>query len=56
MITLLKRFTNEEDGATMLEYAIMLALLGAAMVTSVSALASSVSGKFTSASATISGS
>ena len=56
MRALLKRFLYEEDGATMLEYAIMLALIGAALVTSVTALATSVSGKFTSVSTTISGS
>ncbi len=45
-----------EEGATMAEYAIMLALLGAALITSVSALSSSISTKFTSVSNTLSGS
>jgi Flp pilus assembly pilin Flp len=50
------RLYCEEDGATMLEYAIMLSLIGAALVASVTNLSNSVGGKFTSVSTTISGS
>jgi Flp pilus assembly pilin Flp len=56
MLVFLRRFACEDDGATMLEYAIMLALISAALVTAVSTLSNSVGGKFTSVSTTISGS
>lgn len=56
MSMLLRKFAVGEEGATMAEYAIMLALIGAALVTSVTALATSVGSKFTSVSTTVSGS
>ena len=56
MIRFLNRLVVNEDGATMLEYAIMLALISAALVTSVSALSSTLGTKFTSVSTTLSGS
>jgi pilus assembly protein Flp/PilA len=56
MIRFFDRLMVNEEGATMLEYAIMLSLIGAALVTSVTALSSAISGKFTSVSNTLSGS
>ena len=45
----------DEDGATMVEYALMVALIGAAMVTVVTSLGSSVSGLFSTVSTTLNG-
>ena len=56
MNDLLKRLAGEQDGATMVEYALMVALIGAALVTVVTALGTAISGKFTSVSTTIGGS
>jgi Flp pilus assembly pilin Flp len=53
MAHLLKRLAAGEDGATMVEYAIMLSLIGAALVTTITALSSSVGDKFTSVGTTI---
>ena len=55
MINFLKQFATDEDGATMVEYALMVALIGAALVTVVTTLGSSISTKFSSVSTTISG-
>jgi pilus assembly protein Flp/PilA len=55
MKMVLKDFSSGEDGATMVEYALMVALIGAALVTVVTTLKTSISGKFTSISNTISG-
>jgi pilus assembly protein Flp/PilA len=56
MIKFAKQLVAGEDGATMVEYALMVALIGAALVTVVTTLGTSISGKFTSVSTTISGS
>ncbi len=45
-----------EDGATMVEYALMVALIAAALVAVVTSLGSSIRTKFTSVSSTIGGS
>jgi pilus assembly protein Flp/PilA len=50
------QFMINEDGATMVEYAIMLALIGAALVASLTALSTAISGKFTTVSSAVSGS
>lgn len=46
MRNFLNRLMTEEDGATMVEYALMVALIAAAAVTAVTALGTSISGKF----------
>ena len=56
MIKLVKQLMAGEEGATMVEYALMVALIGAALVTVVTTLGSSISTKFSSVSSTISGS
>jgi pilus assembly protein Flp/PilA len=45
-----------EDGATMVEYALMVALIGAALVTIVSTLGTTIGTSFTSVSNTVSAS
>jgi Flp pilus assembly pilin Flp len=55
MIKFAKQLFAGEEGATMVEYALMVALIGAALVTVVSTLSTSISGKFTSVSTTIGG-
>jgi pilus assembly protein Flp/PilA len=42
-----------EDGATMVEYALMVALIEAALVTVVTSLGGSISGAFSSVSSTL---
>jgi Flp pilus assembly pilin Flp len=56
MKAILKRLYMEEEGATMVEYAMMLALIGAALVTALTSLANAMGGKFTTVSAAISAS
>jgi pilus assembly protein Flp/PilA len=51
-----KRLAAGEEGATMVEYALMVALIGAALVTVVTQLGTSIGTQFTSVSNTISGS
>jgi pilus assembly protein Flp/PilA len=52
------RFVNnliaEETGATMVEYALLVALIGAAMVVTLGTLKSAINTKFTSVASTIS--
>ena len=50
-----KQLLAGEDGATMVEYALMVALIGAALVTVVTTRVTSISSKFSSVSTTISG-
>ncbi|WZP00649.1 Flp family type IVb pilin [Isosphaeraceae bacterium EP7] len=42
-----KRLMTEQDGATMVEYALMIALIGAAAVAAITTLSTAISGKFT---------
>ena len=56
MSNFLKSLIADEDGATMVEYALMVALIGAALVTVVTSLGTAISGKFTSVSNSITGS
>jgi Flp pilus assembly pilin Flp len=56
MSKFIKHLFAGEEGATMVEYALMVALIGAALVTVVTGLSTAISGKFTSVSTTISGS
>jgi pilus assembly protein Flp/PilA len=55
MTDLLKRLAVAEDGATMVEYALMVALIGAALVVVVTSLGTSIGGQFTSVSTTVGG-
>ncbi len=55
MIHFMKRLAQGEEGATMVEYALMMALIAAALVGVIRTLSTSVGGRFTSVSSTISG-
>ncbi len=55
MANLLKQLVAGEEGATMVEYALMVALIGAALITVVGTLSTAISGKFTSVSTSITG-
>jgi pilus assembly protein Flp/PilA len=50
-----KRLMVEQDGATMVEYALMVALIGAALVTVVGTLSTAISNKFTAVSTAVTG-
>jgi pilus assembly protein Flp/PilA len=56
MTRTIQRLMVGEDAATMVEYAMMLALIGAALITAVTAMSTSIGSKFTSVSTTLSGS
>ena len=56
MTKFLKQLFAGEEGATMVEYALMVALIGAALVGVVQTLSTGIGSKFTSVSTTISGS
>ena len=47
LITAAKKFTTDESGATMVEYALMVALVAAVCVVAVTALGTALSGQFT---------
>ena len=53
MISRVQRFLINEDGPTAVEYAVMLALIIVACVTIIGNLGTSMSGKFSSVSATL---
>ena len=55
MAQFMQRLLRGEEGATMVEYALMIALIGAALVGVVTTLGSSISSKFASVGTTISG-
>ena len=55
MAHLMKQLILAEDGATMVEYALMVALIGAALAGVVGTLGTSISSKFASVGTTISG-
>jgi pilus assembly protein Flp/PilA len=50
-----KRFIQEEEGATAVEYAIMVALIGAVAIAAVTFLGGEVSAEFQSVGASING-
>ena len=50
MITSIKKFMKEEDGATMIEYGLIAALVSVAAVIALTALGGSLSSMFTSVS------
>ncbi len=54
-MSLLKRFISDERGLETLEYAVMTALIVAAIVTAVGALVTAVSGRFGEVETTIEG-
>ena len=54
-MTFIKALWAEEEGATMVEYALMVALIGAALITVVGTLKTAISGKFTAVSTAVSG-
>lgn len=47
MLNLMKRFVKEEEGATMVEYAIMVALIAVIAITAVGLLGNKVEDTFT---------
>ncbi|MGO8750725.1 MAG: Flp family type IVb pilin [Thermoguttaceae bacterium] len=53
MSNLLKSFCKGEEGATMVEYGLMVALIAAVCVTAVTSLGTKVSGLFTSIAGSI---
>jgi pilus assembly protein Flp/PilA len=55
MTNFLKKLYAGEDGATMVEYALMVALIGAALITVVGTLSTAISGKFTTVSTAVTG-
>ena len=55
MARFFRSLAASEEGATMVEYALMVALIGAALVTVVTTLSTSISGQFTSVSNTVAG-
>lgn len=54
MRNFLKRLMTEEEGATMVEYALMVALIAAAAVAAVQGLSTALNGKFESVGTSIS--
>ena len=56
MTHFMKQLVRGEEGATMVEYALMVALIGAALVGVVTTLGTSISGKFASVATSVSGS
>ena len=55
MIKFVKQLVAGEEGATMVEYALMVALIGAALVTVVTSLGGAISTKFSGVSGSIAG-
>ena len=53
LIAAAKRFMNDDSGATMVEYALMVALVAAVCVVAVTALGTAISAKFTSIAGSI---
>ena len=52
-ITAAKKFVNDESGATMVEYALMVALVAAVCVVAVTSLGTAISSKFNSIAGSI---
>ena len=55
MRNMIKNFIKQEEGATMVEYALMVALIAAALITAVTTLSGNIGSKFTSVGTTIAG-
>jgi pilus assembly protein Flp/PilA len=56
LIVATRQFLAGEEGATMVEYALMVALIAAACITAVTALSDGIQTRFNSVAGTISGS
>ncbi len=56
MSNLMKSLIGGEEGATMVEYALMVALIAAALIVVVQGLSSAIGGNFSTVGTTISGS
>ncbi len=54
-MNLLKRFLRDESGLELVEYAVMTALIVAALVTAITVLSGSISGRFGEVKTTIDG-
>ena len=54
MLTILNRFVWEEEGATMVEYGLMVALIAVVCIAAVSLVGTSVSDKFSNVSSSVS--
>lgn len=54
MLQVAKRFWNDENGATMVEYGLMVALIAVVCIFAVTALGSAISGIFANTASTIS--
>lgn len=55
MTSFLKKLYAGEEGATMVEYALMVALIGAALIAVVGTLSTAIGGKFTAVGTAVSG-
>ena len=55
MKALFKRFIREEEGLELVEYAVMTALIVAALVTAITLLSGAISGRFTEVQGTVDG-
>ena len=55
MKTFIKALIRNEDGATMVEYALMVALIAAALITVVTTLGTAIKGQFTAVSTAVTG-
>ena len=55
MITLFKAFVSDEKGLETVEYAVMTALIVAAVVTAIGLLAAAVTGRFGTVTGTVNG-
>jgi Flp pilus assembly pilin Flp len=55
VIRKVQRFTRNEEGLETVEYAVMTALIVAAMIVAIGALSTAITGRFSSVEGTISG-
>ncbi|MCY2987907.1 MAG: Flp family type IVb pilin [Planctomycetota bacterium] len=53
MLTILKRFVREEEGATMVEYGLMVALIAVVCIAAVSLVGTAVNSKFTTVASSV---
>ncbi len=53
LLTKIKNFIREEEGASAVEYGLLVALIAVAIIAAVTALGTSLSGMFTSVATTI---
>ena len=54
MLTILKRFVREEEGATMVEYGLMVALIAVVCIAAVTLVGTAINGKFETVSSSVS--